>query len=68
MPMKIGVYFFLAKVGRKPGQAGTLLLTALCLFINMFAAKGHFWLLLNLCFTSFNPVVENLLGQTFLPR
>ncbi|XP_074486056.1 solute carrier family 22 member 7-like [Sebastes fasciatus] len=39
MPMKIGVYFFLEKVGRRPGEAGALLLTGLCLFANMFVAK-----------------------------
>nr|XP_020457793.1 solute carrier family 22 member 7-like [Monopterus albus] len=39
MPMKIGVYFFLEKIGRKPGETGTLLLTGLCLFINMFVAQ-----------------------------
>ncbi|XP_053196685.1 solute carrier family 22 member 7-like [Scomber japonicus] len=41
MPMKIGVYFFLVKVGRKPGQTGTLVLTGVCLLINMFIAKGN---------------------------
>uniref|UniRef100_A0A4W6C0P5 Major facilitator superfamily (MFS) profile domain-containing protein n=1 Tax=Lates calcarifer TaxID=8187 RepID=A0A4W6C0P5_LATCA len=45
MPMKIGVYFILEKVGRRPGEAGALLLTGLCLLINMFVAKGHFWFL-----------------------
>ncbi|XP_040892510.1 solute carrier family 22 member 7-like [Toxotes jaculatrix] len=39
MPMKIGVYFFLEQVGRRPGEMGTLLLTGLCLFINIFVAK-----------------------------
>uniref|UniRef100_A0A4W6BVU5 Solute carrier family 22 member 6 n=1 Tax=Lates calcarifer TaxID=8187 RepID=A0A4W6BVU5_LATCA len=39
MPMKIGVYFILEKVGRRPGEAGALLLTGLCLLINMFVAK-----------------------------
>uniref|UniRef100_A0A8C9ZJB7 Solute carrier family 22 member 7b, tandem duplicate 1 n=1 Tax=Sander lucioperca TaxID=283035 RepID=A0A8C9ZJB7_SANLU len=38
MPMKIGVYFFLEKVGRRSGQTGALLLTGLCLFTNMFVA------------------------------
>lgn len=47
MPMKIGVYFFLEKVGRRPGELLTLLLTGLCLFINMFVAKGPYWFLLN---------------------
>uniref|UniRef100_A0A3Q3ITS5 Major facilitator superfamily (MFS) profile domain-containing protein n=1 Tax=Monopterus albus TaxID=43700 RepID=A0A3Q3ITS5_MONAL len=35
MPMMIGVYLFLEKIGRKPGETGTLLLTGLCLFINI---------------------------------
>ncbi|KAL6110728.1 slc22a7 [Pungitius sinensis] len=39
MPMKIGVYFFLEKVGRRSGEMGALLLTGLCLFINIFVAK-----------------------------
>ncbi|XP_047433321.1 uncharacterized protein LOC125003430 [Mugil cephalus] len=39
MPMKIGVYFFLKKVGRRKGEMGALLSTALCLFINMFVSK-----------------------------
>lgn len=42
MPLKIGVYFFLEKVGRMPGEMGSLLLTGLCLFINIFVAKGYF--------------------------
>uniref|UniRef100_A0A3Q3IHX6 Major facilitator superfamily (MFS) profile domain-containing protein n=1 Tax=Monopterus albus TaxID=43700 RepID=A0A3Q3IHX6_MONAL len=41
MPMMIGVYLFLEKIGRKPGETGTLLLTGLCLFINMFVAQGN---------------------------
>ncbi|XP_016890631.1 solute carrier family 22 member 7-like [Cynoglossus semilaevis] len=39
MPMKIGVYFSLNKMGRRNCQSGSLLLTGLCLFINMFVAK-----------------------------
>ncbi|KAG8014759.1 Solute carrier family 22 member 7 [Nibea albiflora] len=39
MPMKIGVYIFLEKLGRRPSEAGALLLTGLCLFINIFVAK-----------------------------
>lgn len=42
MPMKIGVYYFLEKVGRKHGQMGSMLLTGLCLFINIFVPKGNF--------------------------
>nr|XP_046273594.1 solute carrier family 22 member 7-like [Scatophagus argus] len=39
MPMKIGVYFFLEKIGRRPGEMGALLLTGFCLFINLFVSK-----------------------------
>ncbi|XP_029295796.1 solute carrier family 22 member 7-like [Cottoperca gobio] len=39
LPMKISVYFFLEKVGRRPGQMGAMMLTGLCLFINLFVAK-----------------------------
>nr|XP_040043572.1 solute carrier family 22 member 7-like [Gasterosteus aculeatus aculeatus] len=39
MPIKIGVYFFLEKVGRRSGETGSLLSTGLCLFINIFVAK-----------------------------
>lgn len=42
MPMKIGVYFFLEKVGRKHGLMGSLLFTGLSLFINLIVAKGYF--------------------------
>lgn len=48
MPMKIGVYVFLERVGRRPGQMGALLLTGLCLFINILVAKGYFCFILNL--------------------
>ncbi|XP_070684027.1 solute carrier family 22 member 7-like [Pempheris klunzingeri] len=44
MPMKIGVYVFLEKVGRRPGEMGALLLTGLCLFINIFVAKDK-WII-----------------------
>ncbi|XP_063047140.1 solute carrier family 22 member 7-like [Engraulis encrasicolus] len=40
MPGKIGVYYFLNKIGRKPGEVGTLLLTGVCLLINMFVPQG----------------------------
>ena len=40
MPGKVGVYYFLNKVGRKPGQVWALLLTGLCLLINMWIPKG----------------------------
>ncbi|KAM4603659.1 solute carrier family 22 member 7-like [Polymixia lowei] len=39
VPGKIGVYYFLNKVGRKPGQVGTLMLTGVCIFINLFVPK-----------------------------
>ncbi|XP_074518250.1 solute carrier family 22 member 7-like [Halichoeres trimaculatus] len=41
MPMKIGLYFFLEKLGRRPGEMSALLLTGLCLFINMFVPAGQ---------------------------
>ncbi|KAJ0033776.1 hypothetical protein NQD34_000883 [Periophthalmus magnuspinnatus] len=43
MPMKIGVYFFLEKIGRKPGEIFTLITTGLCLFINIFVTQDK-WL------------------------
>ena len=42
MPMKVGVYYFLEKVGRRPGEMVALLSTGLCIFINIFVAKGLF--------------------------
>lgn len=42
IPMKIGTYVFVEKIGRRPGEVLTLLLTGLCLFINMFVAQGKF--------------------------
>ncbi|XP_076004191.1 solute carrier family 22 member 7-like [Genypterus blacodes] len=39
MPMKIGVYYFLKRIGRRPGQTWSLLTTGLCLFINIFVPK-----------------------------
>ncbi|XP_062334637.1 solute carrier family 22 member 7-like isoform X1 [Osmerus eperlanus] len=39
MPGKIGVFYFLKKIGRKPGQVWTLLLTGLCLLISMWIPK-----------------------------
>uniref|UniRef100_A0A3Q1FKT5 Solute carrier family 22 member 7-like n=1 Tax=Acanthochromis polyacanthus TaxID=80966 RepID=A0A3Q1FKT5_9TELE len=41
VPMKIGIYFFLEKVGRRFGQMTALLGTGLCLFINMFVSKDQ---------------------------
>ncbi|XP_012689680.1 solute carrier family 22 member 7-like [Clupea harengus] len=40
MPGKIGVYYFLNKIGRRPGQVWTLLLTGVCLIVNMFVPLG----------------------------
>ncbi|XP_033480753.1 solute carrier family 22 member 7-like [Epinephelus lanceolatus] len=39
MPLKIGVYYFLEKVGRRSGEMGSMLLTGLCLLINMFVSQ-----------------------------
>ncbi|XP_051939681.1 solute carrier family 22 member 7-like isoform X1 [Hippocampus zosterae] len=39
MPMKIALYFLLENIGRRLVQAGALLSTGLCLFINMFVSK-----------------------------
>ncbi|XP_030643337.1 solute carrier family 22 member 7-like [Chanos chanos] len=44
VPGKVGVYYFLSKVGRKPGQIWTLLLTGVCLIINMVVPQV-FWVL-----------------------
>ncbi|XP_053712926.1 solute carrier family 22 member 7-like [Synchiropus splendidus] len=41
MPMKVGIYFLLEKVGRRSSEAGALLLTGLCLLINMFVTKDY---------------------------
>uniref|UniRef100_H3D494 Solute carrier family 22 member 7b, tandem duplicate 1 n=1 Tax=Tetraodon nigroviridis TaxID=99883 RepID=H3D494_TETNG len=38
-PSKISVYFFVEKVGRRASEVGALLLTGLCLFVNLFIAK-----------------------------
>lgn len=40
MPMKIGVYFCLEKLGRRQCEMGALLSTGLCLFINIFIPTG----------------------------
>ncbi|XP_012705248.2 solute carrier family 22 member 7 [Fundulus heteroclitus] len=39
MPMKIGVYFFLEKIGRRRCEMATLLSAGLCLFINIFISQ-----------------------------
>uniref|UniRef100_A0A673B003 Zmp:0000001102 n=1 Tax=Sphaeramia orbicularis TaxID=375764 RepID=A0A673B003_9TELE len=38
-PAKLMAYFFLNKIGRRKCQAGTLLLTGTCIFINIFMPK-----------------------------
>lgn len=43
MPMKIGVYFSLEKIGRKRSQMAALLSVGFCLFINIFVSKGNFF-------------------------
>lgn len=40
IPMKIILYFFLHKFGRRPAEVASLLLTGIFLFINIFVAKG----------------------------
>lgn len=42
LPMKITVFFFLNKLGRKPSEMGALFLTSVFLIINMFIPKGLF--------------------------
>lgn len=42
VPMKICVYFFTDKLGRKPSEMGALFFTAVFLLINMFIPKGLF--------------------------
>lgn len=46
MPMKIGVYFLIEKIGRRAGEMGALLSTGLCLFINIFVPRGYSFSLL----------------------
>ncbi|KAM9314846.1 solute carrier family 22 member 7-like [Pholidichthys leucotaenia] len=43
MPLKIAVYYFLKKIGRRLGEMGSLLSTGLCLFINIFVSQDK-WL------------------------
>ncbi|XP_054456452.1 solute carrier family 22 member 7-like [Anoplopoma fimbria] len=40
VPAKLGIYFFLNIVGRRKCQAGTLLLTGICIAINLFLPQG----------------------------
>lgn len=41
VPAKLMVYCFLNVFGRRKCQAGTLLLTGICIAINIFLPKGH---------------------------
>lgn len=43
VPMKIGVYFFIEKIGRRSGEMASLLFTGVCLFINLFVPKGYYF-------------------------
>ncbi|XP_070835104.1 solute carrier family 22 member 7-like isoform X1 [Chaetodon trifascialis] len=64
MPMKIGVYVCLDKIGRRPGEVGALLLTGLCLFINIFISQGYFSLFFNLnAFSGFWSTCPSSLNQ-----
>lgn len=40
MPMKIGVYFFLEKIGRRHCEMTALLSAGICIFVNIFISKG----------------------------
>ncbi|KAG9268273.1 solute carrier family 22 member 7-like [Astyanax mexicanus] len=40
-PAKIFIYFSLQKIGRRPNQVGTLLLTGICIFINIVVPKEY---------------------------
>ena len=40
VPAKILVYISLKKIGRRPNQVGTLLLTGICIIINIVVPKG----------------------------
>lgn len=39
--MKIVVYFYIEKIGRRSGEMASLVLTGLCLFINLFVPQGE---------------------------
>lgn len=41
IPMKVGVYYFLEKIGRRLGETATLVSTGVCLFINIFVPKDR---------------------------
>lgn len=45
VPMKIGVYFFIEKIGRRSGEMAALVLTGVCLFINLFVPTGNYFFL-----------------------
>lgn len=51
VPMKFGVYFFIEKIGRRTGEMASLVLTGLCLFINLFVDQGEYISCL-FCFTA----------------
>ncbi|XP_075900802.1 solute carrier family 22 member 7-like isoform X2 [Nelusetta ayraudi] len=38
-PTKTGAYFFIQRIGRRPGEMGALLSTGVCLLINLFVAE-----------------------------
>lgn len=40
-PTKTGAYFFIQRIGRRPGEMGALLSTGVCLLINLFVAEGN---------------------------
>lgn len=40
-PAKMGAYFFIQRIGRRPGEMGALLLTGVCLLINLFVTEGN---------------------------
>lgn len=54
VPGKIVIYYLLNKVGRRPCQVATLVLTGVCLFINMFVPKGNFQFSLNISLTNYS--------------
>lgn len=45
VPMKIGVYFFIEKIGRRFGEMASLVSAGVCLFINLFVPKGYYFFL-----------------------
>lgn len=47
VPMKVGVYFFIEKIGRRFGEMASLVSTGVCLFINLFVPKGYYFFLIS---------------------